>query len=116
MKSCNNCGWNTSKDSIIECNHRTVCTGGKYENWKPDNVFLLDRIIELEQQNEELKCCGNCQHYVPSAYDPGRCTNPVYIDDMKKVEGDHVCEHWEQYEINKLINPEHYADARNRLK
>lgn len=55
---------------------------------------LIDYIEQLEQQNEDLKCCGNCDNYLN---DHGKCS----VDNMH-VEPQCCCERWKFDNMNSV--------------
>lgn len=53
--------------------------------------FILDYVQELEQQNKEMKCCGNCKHYISCTYDKDICNIS-----NRCTTGDNRCDNWEE--------------------
>jgi len=57
----------------------------------------LNMIHDQRQQIESMKCCGNCEHYSPSAYGD-HCLNPalnIPYEELREIDGDEGCDKWE---------------------
>lgn len=49
-----------------ECNAYQILDTNGVCRWCREKVDLRNRITELEDENNRLKCCGNCEHLIES--------------------------------------------------
>lgn len=63
MTKCNECMFmckEKTNEERIKC--KDFITPKDNEELENQNKELIQKISELEAQNEKMKCCGNCKH------------------------------------------------------
>ena len=99
MKTCDICLKEFEDNLIVECGHAIYevcneCCSNDCCDKCDIIVILREQLSEAYAKISEMKCCGNCAHYVP-LIGQDQCDTGTYRHEWMPMTGSNKCDKWE---------------------